>query len=83
MIMLIHGRQTTTQGPVIPLDVASKPLKDKGIQMWAVGIGNGVSQSELRDIATDPSQTFAVGSFSSIFDIVDKIVPGICKGNYC
>lgn len=80
MIMLIHGSQTTTQGPVISLDVASKPLQDKGVEIWAIGIGNSVSQKELRDIADDPSKTFAVGSFSSIFDVIDRIVPNICKG---
>lgn len=77
----MHGKQTTSKGPVEPLDVASQPLKDKTIQMWAVGIGRETDPKELLAITSDPSRVFSASSFDDLRSVVENMVTRMCNGN--
>ncbi|EDO26718.1 predicted protein, partial [Nematostella vectensis] len=81
LLVLMHGRQTTHKGPATPLNRAAQGLKDKGVEIWALGVGDEVSRAELIDVASDLDKVITVGSFGAMKGIVDEVVIGACKGN--
>jgi len=80
-VVIMHGKQTTTRGPVVKLDVASQPLKDKSVQIWAVGVGKETDPQELLALASDPTRVFSASSFDNLFNIVEDMVARMCNGN--
>ena len=54
----------------------------RGIQLFSVGIGDSVLQSELEAIASDPDvdHVFNVNDFASINTILSALVEGACNG---
>ncbi|XP_048581312.1 uncharacterized protein LOC5512067 isoform X7 [Nematostella vectensis] len=79
LLVLMHGRQTTHKGPATPLNMAAQGLKDKGVEIWALGVGDEVSRAELIDVASDLDKVITVGSFGAMKGIVDEVVIGACK----
>lgn len=57
----------------------------RGINVFAVGVGHGVSTSELNDIATDPNSdhVMTVTDFSKLGEIQAAFQSKACAGNPC
>lgn len=80
--MITDGAQTTNgaKGPYTPLDKASQPLKDKGVEVWSIGVGKGAKKSDLETIASDPRKVIMVKSFKELKDILDDVQKAACEG---
>lgn len=78
--MITTGNQTTDQGVLIDLGVASSRLQSKGVPVFSLGIGEGLDTSELGKIASGPDKVFSVDSFEDLDDKVKEIKRGLCLG---
>ena len=78
-IVITDGKQTKT-GVFTSLDVASAGIKNKGVTVYAIGIGNGVDRNELEEIASSPEYVFTSSSFRALQTIAPQIRRGICEG---
>lgn len=80
--MITDGAQTTNgvKGPYIPLDKASQPLKDKGVDVWSIGVGKGAKKSDLVTIASDPGKVIMISSFKNLKDILGDVQKAACEG---
>ena len=65
LILLTDGTQTPDSGAEDPGDVADE-LRADGINIFAVGIGNGINQTELAEIAGSPQNVYSASSFDEI-----------------
>ena len=79
---MTDGRQT--RGADAPdaedLHVASKPLKELGVQVYSLGIGADYDIGELLDIASDDASVFRAAGFDELLSIVASITEQTCKG---
>lgn len=83
MLVITDGQQTTDKGPYTPVKQSSQLLKNKGVLVYSLGIGPGVSTSEQSDIASKPSYVFTAPSFEDLHFRVRQILNAICaEGNY-
>ena len=80
--MITDGSQTRNgkKGPHTPLVNASQPLKDKGVDIWSIGVGKGANISELKIIASDPEKIILVSSFKELKPIIEEIQRRACDG---
>lgn len=80
--MITDGSQTKNgkKGPYTPLGKASQPLKDKGVDVWSIGVGKGANITELQTIASDPKQVIIVKSFKQMNVIIEELQRKACKG---
>nr|XP_058971731.1 uncharacterized protein LOC131798056 isoform X6 [Pocillopora verrucosa] len=76
-IVITDGQQTTTKA-YTPLDQASKGIKDKGVEVFALGIGSGVDTSQLRQIASSNDNVFTSPGFNELESVVKQIVEKTC-----
>jgi hypothetical protein len=53
-------------------------LKDKGVLVFALGIGSGVSRSQLLEIASNSKSVFSASSFEELKFKVRPILNTIC-----
>jgi predicted peroxiredoxin len=81
LIVITDGFQTKRQA-YTPLHIASQPIKDKGVEVWAIGIGSALNEKELKQIASKPSNVLKVTSFENLSKLYFKLVPSVCKGKY-
>ena len=80
LVLLTDGRQTQderTSDFIIAGDNA-KPLKEKNVTIYAIGIG-AADPVELGAIASDPS-TAIPATFDNLVGLADNIVREYCKG---
>ena len=77
--MITDGQQTTSRA-YTPLDKASQPLKDKGVDVWSIGVGKGANKAELETIASDPEKVIIIQSFKVLKDILDDVQKAACEG---
>ena len=82
--MITDGAQTRSgkKGPYTPLAQASQPLKDKGVDVWTIGIGKRVNITELQIIASDPKKVIVVSSFKELKPIIEELQRKACEGMY-
>ena len=61
---------------------SAKQLRDKGVNIFSVGVGHYVNPKELNTIATDPDSThvFRLNSFNDLAGWVDKLSAVSCDG---
>ena len=80
--MITDGAQTTNgaKGPYTPLDKASQPLKDKGVDVWSIGVGKRAKKSDLITIASDPGKVIVVSSFKNLKEILGDVQKAVCEG---
>ena len=76
-IVITDGEQTTTQA-YTPLDIASKRIKDKGVEVFALGVGSGVNVDQLRQIASSNDNVFTSPGFEELVNVVKPIVEKSC-----
>ena len=70
LFVITDSGQTRDQEPSTPLDRASLPLKNKGIEVYALGVGDKVPEQNLRDIASRPQNVFR--PVSSVNDLPQR-----------
>ena len=79
IIILTDGNQTTS-GVFTPLDEASRPLKDKGIRIVTVGVGD-IDAKQMEILSPDSRDRFNPKSFNDLIPLVETIFSsGLCTG---
>lgn len=78
--MITDGKQTTTQ-EYTKLSEASKGMKNKGVIMYAVGVGGGADTAELEEIASGSKYVYTPASFGDLQNIAPEIRKRLCGGN--
>ena len=79
--MITDGSQTKT-GQFTPLTIASQGIKNKGVTVYAVGVGKGAVRSELLEIASGPGNVLSASSFEELQKIASELRRQFCEGNY-
>ena len=79
--MITDGEQTTTK-EYTPLDVASKRIKDKGVEVFSLGIGSNVNTDQLRQIASSNDNVFSSAGFDELVEVVKPIVEKSCPSKF-
>jgi hypothetical protein len=66
-----------------PLQPADQ-LRDLGVSIFSIGVGPSVSQSELKEIASDPDSdyVFTLSSFNQLASFVDRVSSVSCSGKF-
>ena len=77
--MITDGKQTTTL-PYTRLSVASQGIKNKGVTVYAIGVGSGADRAELEQIASRSEYVFTSSSFSDLQNIAPRITKRFCSG---
>ena len=75
--MITDGEQTTAKA-YTPLDIASQRIKDKGVEVFALGVGGGVNTDQLRQIASSNDNVFTSAGFDELVSVVQPIVEKSC-----
>lgn len=70
LFVITDSGQAPDQQPSTPLDRASLPLKNKGVQVYALGVGDKVPEQNLLDIASRPENVFR--PVSSVNDLPQR-----------
>ena len=78
-VVITDGKQTTT-GNYTKLSVASQGIKDKGVTVYAVGIGSNPDQDELEEIASRPEYVLKSASFRALQTIAPQLRKAVCDG---
>ena len=60
------------------MDIASKGMKDKGVEVIALGITDGVNTDQLRQIASSTDSVFTSPGFDELVSVVKPIVEKAC-----
>ena len=77
MIVITDGKQTTSK-PYTELSVASQGVKNKGVAVYAVGVGKGADVAELREIASSQENVFISASFKELQPVAVEIRKKLC-----
>ena len=78
-VIITDGNQTKT-GQYTKLSDASRGIKNKGVTVYAVGVGSGVDQAELEEIASRPEYVFISSSFKELQSISSGVTRRLCEG---
>ena len=76
--MITDGKQTTTS-QYTKLSEASRGIKNKGVIVYAIGVGSGVDQAELEEITSGLDYVFTSSSFESLQNEASKIRKSVCE----
>ena len=77
MILITDGKQSTTKA-YTELSVASQGVKNKGVAVYAIGVGKGVDAAELRDIASSQENVYVSASFKELQPIAVELRKKLC-----
>ena len=77
LIVITDGKQTTTKA-YTELSVASQGVKNKGVIVYAVGVGKGADAAELREIASSQENVFISASLKELQPIAVEIRKKLC-----
>lgn len=78
LVLLVNGKQTLTSG-YIPLSQAAGPLRNAGVRIIVIGVGN-VSANELRSVAANSRDVYLIPSFDVLLSQVENFKRIICEG---
>ena len=80
LIILTDGRSNTGQvsGP-------SRQLKNSGVVIFSVGIGQSLSMHELREMASEPvdQHLITLNNFTKLASLSKKMSSQTCNGEFC
>jgi len=77
--VITDGKQTTTL-PYTRLSVASLGMKNKGVTVYALGVGSGADKAELEEIASGSEYVITSSSFRDLQNIAPRITRRFCQG---
>lgn len=81
MIILTDGNQTKT-GKYTPLDIASQPLKNKGVRIVTVGVGD-IDAEQMKVLSPDSRDRFNPKTFADLLPLVETMFSsGLCTGKW-
>lgn len=60
----------------------AQKLKNAGVKIYTIGIGNQTNKAELLDIASDPNHVFMVDSFQDLSSLHNLVQNTYCEGVY-
>jgi len=81
LVVITDGKQTTSK-PYTKLSVASQGVKNKDVAVYAVGVGKGADEAELREIASSQENVFVSASFKELQTLAVEIRKRLCEGQY-
>ena len=66
----------------ISVEEPAQQLKNSSVKIFSVGIGQNISRSELRAMASRPVDRYVItlNNFAQLEDLVYKMFPLICYG---
>ena len=79
LVVITDGKQTTSK-PYTKLSVASQGVKNKDVAVYAVGVGKGADEAELREIASSQENVFVSASFKELQTLAVEIRKRLCEG---
>ena len=77
-MLITDGKQTGNAD----LSAASSGLKNKGVTVYAIGVGNNVDVLELRKIASSQKHVLNSPSFQELHNL-NSVLLNMCKGESC
>jgi len=77
LIVITDGKQTTSKA-YTELSVASQGVKNKGVAVYAVGVGKGADAAELREIASSQENVLISTSFKELQPIAVELRKRLC-----
>lgn len=79
LILLNDGKCTICTEPVKD---AAQRLKDRGIEIFTIGVTDSIEEQEMKDIASHPVSThfFKVDQFEDLKNIVNDLRTRACEG---
>ena len=80
LFVITDGAQTMHKGTTTPLAQAAKPLKDKGVEIWSVSVGEGPERSELESIASHKDNVVELESYDVLAKVVLDLKKIACTG---
>lgn len=80
LILLTDGSQTPDSDAEDPSAIAQE-IRNSGVKMLVIGIGQGINKTELANIGGDVANVYSADSFDELIgnDFVDKVVTGSCS----
>ena len=78
--MITDGNQTKT-GRYTRLSIAVQGMKNKGVTVYAVGVGRAADMAELLEIASAPEYVFRSQSFQRLQNLTSGLRGEFCIGN--
>lgn len=80
MILLTTGKQTGQQSSVKSLQEASEPLRNKGIKIYVVAVGNkeDIDEDELIEIAGARENVITAESYDQLVNLAEEISKVAC-----
>ncbi|XP_032229945.1 collagen alpha-6(VI) chain isoform X2 [Nematostella vectensis] len=79
-LLVTSGAQTKDQGPSTQLGTVTALLSARGVDIYAVGVGDGVDSSELRNIASTEDFIYTASSFEEINKVLEPFGTVQCSG---
>jgi len=64
--VVTSSSQERKQGPYTPLSAAAQGLRDRGVSIYVIGIGDKVKVAELMDLSSDYRNVFVADDFSTV-----------------
>ena len=74
LIVITDGTSSTGYEP----EEESLALQDQRVNVFGIGVGKGVDEAELSEIASDPQNILILKSFARILDVVADISSKAC-----
>jgi hypothetical protein len=77
--LFTDSKQTKDQEPYTELGVAAQSMKDRGIQIYALGVGKktAIDVVELQEMASKPENVYTAESFDELEPLSHKDHTGI------
>lgn len=79
-MLITDGKQTIAQ--ITNFSGISQRIKDRGIIVYALGVGPSVDQSQLLTIASSSDVVFFTSSFTELAPVVSQIQGKLCNCKY-
>jgi hypothetical protein len=79
LVLVVNGRRTTASD-ALPLYLAVQPLRNAGVRVIVIGIGNEVSVGELRRLTENSRDVYLIPNFNILLTQVETFKRIICEG---
>ena len=77
MIIITDGRQSVAD--TVSLKDAVRSLKQLGVRIYAIGIGDEVDLNELQELTKSNEDIFTVNDFNDLANMANDIAPKTCR----
>lgn len=59
---------------------AANQLKNQGVTIYTAGVGSGINEAELQQIASDTKYFFQVGNYNTLENVSGPLASSACSG---